>query len=88
MQYRVAVFSTLAGQWVLSGRDFADAAAAAAHMATIQAPFKRIVALRRPTVARRAEPPSLERRRLEFARYLVRRGVLSEQVSRSFALSS
>ncbi len=72
MPYRVAARPLRAGHWILTGPIFDNFDAARQYMATLREPVKRMV--RTYDGAPHESPgllPSLDRRRLEYVRYLV-----------------
>ncbi|MBI4492520.1 MAG: hypothetical protein HY690_06980 [Chloroflexi bacterium] len=81
MRYRVAVYADDLGQWVHVGPVFTSREEAVRFLDTFATPFKRLVQL--PPSEGVEEPQAdplagLDRRRLEFVRFLVETGRLNE----------
>lgn len=81
MRYRVAVYADDLGQWVHVGPVFTSREEAVQFLDTFATPFKRLVQLPPSEAVDEQQGDSLaslDRHRLEFARFLVETGRLSE----------
>lgn len=82
MQYRVAVYAEELGQWVQIGPVFSELDEAVRFLDSFATPFKRVVQLSASSepAPPRPEALGLDLRRLEFVRFLVRTGRVSEDL--------
>lgn len=89
MQYRVAVYADELGQWVQVGPVFSKLEEAVRFLDSFATPFKRLVQLSEPELIEPEAVSSapLDLRRLEFVRYLVQTGRLTEELEPARSLS-